>query len=445
VDSGTVAWLKSGMREGSVSPDVHARLLQRGFLTTRSEAEEQTVVRTALTRHIDHVARESTFTVILSYDCNFRCTYCSQRVVQLKGSKYLKEGMSDEVMDAAFSFMDEYGPKSSITLFGGEPFAPGNEHRVERFLEWVRRRGTPSTAVSNGYDWDTFKDLIKPDVIRQVQITVDGPPEVHNRRRIALGTKDSFWTIISNIRWALDSGIAITLRINCDRTNVEKLEQLTRILIEEGLHGHDRFAAYLAPVQGNGVMKNHEPLFNYGEMYGKLLDAPDAGGCQSCGNHSAGAGAGETPFNTDFLPSMRHELRDCLEGKQPGLSYNYVYCGAYTNLFTLDPHGRLYACWDYVDDPKHAVGAFHPQVEFRDEQLAVWRKRGEEVLMKQCLACPYVLLHGSGCQAEALRQTGNYWERDCQDYSVQFDLAMKAAMGALKVGGRRILPLTLVS
>lgn len=447
LDRATFMWLQSGMQHGSVSPETRRFLHERGYLTTRTVEQEHELIREILKRHIRLQSQQASFTAILSYDCNFRCTYCIQRIIQNKGNGYIKEGMSDEVMDSAFRFIESFGSEPTVTLYGGEPFGDGNQHRVERFLNWVHGQGIKVHAISNGYDWHLFDEQLVPDTIRSIQVTIDGPPEIHNRRRIALGERDSFWTIIKHVRWALERGIQISMRINCDRNNLPHLEGLTHLFTDEGLYDFPGlFSAYLSPVQGNWVMKDDKPLFSFGEMYQGLLEAHDpscGGGCHcDNGGGSCRSSEGVTSddgilFNTDYLPSARFELRRVLDGKQK-LPYKMTYCGAYSGMYVLDPFGKIYGCWDFADNPEHVMGTFHPSFELFQSEVDLWRKRTEEVLMKQCVSCPYVLLHGSGCQAEAYRRTGNFWERDCQDFDAEFDLAMRSAMGAVRIGSKSV-------
>ena len=132
-------------------------------------------------------------------------------------------------------------------------------------------------------------------------------------------------------------------------------------------------------------------------------------------------------------------MKSVLDGKQENLSPKISYCSAYTSLVILDPYGKIYPCWDFVDNEEHQIGTFHPEVNYYNKNLDLWRGRGREVLTKECLECPYVLLHGSGCQAEAHRRTGDYWQRDCEDFPFQFDLAVKAALGDLDIRNREVI------
>ncbi|MFO0760347.1 MAG: 4Fe-4S cluster-binding domain-containing protein [Byssovorax sp.] len=429
VDQASFAWIQRGLSGPPPSPEASTRLLQRGHITRRTPEEEKRAVVKAIESYHQRLraGRKVTATVILSYDCNFRCTYCTQRDVQLKGQEHLDQGMSDEVMDSAFRFFDAHAV-DDITLFGGEPFMPGNEHRVRRFASMVRERGHRISCVSNGSHWRDYEDVIVPEVVSHIQVTIDGPPEVHDRRRVGLETRETFHTILDNVGWALERGVHVSARINTDRSNVDDLALLTSMFVERKFYDH-AFNSYISPVQENGFA-GREPLFGYREMYERMLDAHT----RAC--HTPGPG--EVLFDRGFLPSLRHDILHALEHGE-ALPYRVSFCGAYTTMNVLDPFGRIFACWDFADDPDNVIGVFHPELRYEAPKLERWRGRDQSVLLKDCLSCRYVLLHGSGCQAESFRRTGSYEERDCQNFDFQFDLAVKSAVDALDVPHRAIV------
>jgi len=425
VDERAFTWVSSGLRSAMPDSATVERLAQRGYVTLKTRDEERRHVADLLRSQSAEKSKGASFTVILSYDCDFRCVYCTQRRLQQKGHAYLEHGMSDETMDAMFRFMESHGEPYDVTLFGGEPLMPGNEHRVRRFFDWVRRQKIRVECVSNGHNWREFEDVMTPELVAGVQVTLDGPPEVHDRRRVGLGRRETFWAIVDNVEWALRRGISVSARINVDRENVEALPRLTQIFQQRGFYDF-AFSANLAAVQGNLVMST-DKLFERGEMFHRVLDTH----ARACADTEPGAVA----FNCDYLPGLVRSVAECLAHGKP-LPYRTSYCGAYTNMYVLDPHGRLYACWDFADDADNAIGTFHPQVELFASKVERWRGRTEGMMLKDCLACRHVLLHGSGCQAEAFRRTGNYFERDCQQYPEEFELAVRFALGDNKIRGR---------
>jgi uncharacterized protein len=221
VSQRTVAWLHSGACSSELRPsDAEVKFLyDSGYLTTRDSDQEREVLGAVL-RNARSRQTARAYTIILSYDCSFRCGYCTQRDVQRRGTKYLSQQMSDEMMDAMFRYIEE-GPEWGVVLFGGEPFMEQNRSRVERLLEFTKSHDKTITAISNGYQWQHYTDLITPEYFENIQITLDGVPETHNRRRILAiaGEKGgSFWTIIENVKEALERGVQTSAGPTSTRT-----------------------------------------------------------------------------------------------------------------------------------------------------------------------------------------------------------------------------------
>jgi uncharacterized protein len=60
--------------------------------------------------------------------------------------------------------------------------------------------------VSNGYNLTPEKaDLLSKYNWQRFQVTVDGPPESHNKRRVLRNGGETFDRIIDNIRYVIDN------------------------------------------------------------------------------------------------------------------------------------------------------------------------------------------------------------------------------------------------
>lgn len=90
-----------------------------------------------------------------------------------------------------------------------------------------------SSIITNGYFIDEniaaeFNELH----IYGTQITIDGPPSIHNsRRKLRNSEEDTFSVIIKNIKILVNKDISVNIRINIDRTNIFSIEELIKILI----------------------------------------------------------------------------------------------------------------------------------------------------------------------------------------------------------------------
>ncbi len=71
--------------------------------------------------------------------------------------------------------------------------------------------------------------------VKTVQITIDGPKEIHDKRRPLINGKGSFDTIINNVKEVKDYFEHISIRINIDKTNEDKIIELLKYLKNERL------------------------------------------------------------------------------------------------------------------------------------------------------------------------------------------------------------------
>ncbi len=184
-------------------------------------------------------------TICPTVDCNFRCPYCYQH--------HLPSGMSDEVQQATLRFIDDHEPQIislAIAWFGGEPLLglPAIQNLSGQFIERFGRENYHASMITNGL-------LLTPEISTQlvdlgvdrVQVTIDGPRESHNQRRICVDQKPTFDRITENLRQA-DPRLGINIRVNVDQENLETLsggffDQLDSV----GLKG--RIGVYFAPVK----------------------------------------------------------------------------------------------------------------------------------------------------------------------------------------------------
>lgn len=118
------------------------------------------------------VRRKSPFQVTFSLTnrCNFRCEYCHiplQQRAELSTAEW--HGVIDEFADAGMG---------RASFMGGEPLLRKD---LPELVEHVQRRGVHASINTNGWLVPQYLDTVaKLDL---VCITLDGPPEVHDRQR----------------------------------------------------------------------------------------------------------------------------------------------------------------------------------------------------------------------------------------------------------------------
>ena len=234
--------------------DAEVRLLsERGYLTERSDEDELEMVAEVASVLHDEAAKRPSFLVPPTLDCNYRCTYCFERPVQnnlRKCGEHLSEElkrldirvshfaenvvMTPDTVDAMFKAIEtvrkEHGDTREtghIVLYGGEPLDSANEPVVRYIISEGQRRGFKFSAVTNGHDLEHFLDLFGPGGIEQVQISIDGPERIHDKRRISLGPEKSYRKVVANVdRLLARGGTLVQIRVHLDLSNIEYFEEL---------------------------------------------------------------------------------------------------------------------------------------------------------------------------------------------------------------------------
>lgn len=106
-----------------------------------------------------------------------------------------------------------------------------NKDVVNYLVKKGIEKGYKFKAVTNGYEVEHYTNLLGKDSIYKLQITIDGPKEIHNKRRIHYKGYNTFDKIIKNIELALKRGVQINIRMNSDNENIEQSLKL-RVCVE---------------------------------------------------------------------------------------------------------------------------------------------------------------------------------------------------------------------
>ena len=218
-------------RTPAASDDMEQQLLaslcENGYVISDDE-DEMEVVRQR--KHLG-MADENRLDVIVMPNmfCNFRCPYCYEQ--HRPGSL-----MSDETESRIIHFLDHTVPGFKVLLlswFGGEPLL--NYPRILSITEAAKRAcqrngvALITHLTTNGYllTEGVAKELIDCG-IQNYQITIDGPPAIHDRTRVLRSGGGTFATIFQNIHDLVraDSRVRVSLRVNFNHTNLDSIPEL---------------------------------------------------------------------------------------------------------------------------------------------------------------------------------------------------------------------------
>ncbi len=368
--------------------------VSKGYLI--EEAEEEKLYKLRYLDFLDE--RDSNEVQIFFapwYDCNFSCAYCYQ-----KGYSNKHQVLTEEVINAFFNYIDhEFSDrKKYITLFGGEPLLAGHgaRARIEQILVQASEREIAVAVVTNGYNLAAYLDVIAKGRVREIQVTLDGPAEVHNSRRMLKGGAPTFDQIVAGIDGALERGFPINLRMVVDRDNIETLPALASFAIEKRWTGNPLFKTQIGRnYELHQCQTDSGRLFDRAGLYEKLYEIvrehPDF-----LEFHRPAYSVSRFLFDNGELPVP---LFDSCPGCKTEWAFDYT--------------GKIYPCTALVGKEGEEVGSFFPTVTRRDGLIAEWESR-DVTSISGCDKCNLQLVCGGGCAAVAKNRTGILHSPDCR-------------------------------
>lgn len=374
-------------KEDMPCSDTTAKLLEeRGYITKKTQDEEYAYVeRMATALHRKDRILNACFTFLITYNCNFRCPYCFEKDAvhdQMRQKVFTKE-----MVDKAYEAILKIEPREqlrvkTIELYGGEPLLKENKEIVRYIVLRGKELGFRFSAVTNGYDLDAYVDLLSPDLIYNVQITIDGIKEFHNQRRIHYAGYPTFDTIVNNIGIALKKGVRVVVRVNTDKNNFNDLQLLTNFFDNLNYTDDILFKISSALLRDNGGISNDKlNYFSQKEFMEAHQKLKFRYGCQDYGVYKR--------IYTAIT-------------KQTPLYFRSAFCGAQVNGFVFDPFGKIYPCWEIVGKTNYQIGDYNKEnIVWNNSVLAKWREH-DILSLTSCRHCKYALLCGGGCAAHNL-------------------------------------------
>jgi uncharacterized protein len=266
--------------------------------------------------------------------CNFRCTYCYEDFALGRMAPGVVSGVK-ELLSARAAELDEL----TLAWFGGEPtlaldIVEDVQSHAQGLVRRFPRLRLSANMTTNGWKLtpDVFTRLLSIGV-DDYQISFDGPPEHHDRKRVRAGGKPSFdriWRHVVAMRDRSDR-FKIRLRLHVDHENLEAMFPFVDRC--RATFGDDpRFEMFLKPLSRYGGPNDADlSLLSGDEDWMRFADL------QAC---VAGARAPEIPRSSG----------------PPAVGHGEICYAARGNHFVVRSDGRLCKCTIILDDPRNQVG-----------------------------------------------------------------------------------------
>jgi uncharacterized protein len=324
--------------------------------------------------------------------CNLHCTYCYEP----DGAKYgpAPVRMEWDTARASVDFLFEKAGRNrevNIVFFGGEALL--NFKLMKQVVEYAENKGVVAGKKVD-FSITTNGTLLVDEIIDFLQrhlfgvtISIDGPKEIHDRRRFFLTNtgeqKGSYDQIMGRVKRLLERYTArpIVARVTVTKGAVEIVR------IYEHLNSLGFFEVGFSPVTA-------KPGLDYGLGAADLREV-------LAGFKELGATYVERALRSQYtgfsnLSTMMTDLH---------LGTNKMFpCGAGLGLLDVDGNGDVYLCHRFPGNEEHKYGSVKEGIEY--DRLTEFVNSVQVGNKPVCQTCWIRGICGGGCYHEALQEFG---------------------------------------
>ncbi len=377
------------IENNALSSSDKAALSKLGMIVDDPSEEKQTMLN--FLDNLNQKAHRLKLTVIPNLDCNFACTYCYEG--DMKGKLFMSERNAEYLLDFIKDKFTSGKKVFNMNFHGGEPLLSIDlvKSIAQAAKAFAESRGAAfnCSMITNGslLKRKTAEELAQLG-LKTVQITLDGPPEIHNKNRPFKSGQGSFDTIISNIKETWDI-VKIGINGNFEKHNYKKFTLLLDYLENTGLTPDKiniiRFGSVLKPQKGDTVKSPYEGSF-------------------------------DEPWISEAIAMLREEILkkgyNTLKIKPGSCVINY------NDSYVVNYDGVIYKCPAFVGKKDFAIGDVQTGVTDYTSiyKLNNWKN-------KDCVECVYLPLCYGGCRYSTLVRDGNIDGMECKkDF---FDISLE--------------------
>ncbi len=312
-------------------------------------------------------------------NCQLGCPYCYEDGICRNSN------MNQSVEEQLYPWVHDYIKSRKIkTLrlvwFGGEPLLRAKQiERITPLLADIANRlsvAFETQVVTNGVLLsDQLLKALSAHNLQRLQITLDGPQRVNDRRRFYKNSnRGTFTKIFQNIRMALSGGYIekVDLRMNIDRANRIYIPELIGFLAEQRLQNQLKLSI--------GIITGTIPR-------------------EECGG---GANNYFQTFGFSEEEAISAYLEIAAIAKASGfeildqLAFGPWCIARHPNAWMVGPNGEIYRCLSMVGRDDGILGHLPDVPSNRPNELETINR------MHDCLKkeCPLVPICGGGCLFE---------------------------------------------
>lgn len=401
--------------------DVLNSFLERGHMLTCSHQEELERLDILSKALQEERPNDPNIVIVPDMDCNYRCTYCYERCMQNQLHGFNKKELTNEDIDTIYEIIAQLdttnktnSKKRQITLYGGEPLNAKNFPQVDYMIRKGTELGYSFMAITNGHDLDCYLSLLGSGKIERIQVSIDGPKEIHDKRRIVKDGTSSFDKIWNNLNLVVaNTDAQITIRSQIDSSNVTSYLILLDLFKQEGWLDHFRLTINPTLVVNKEETSKLHDRNTINEL--KTILKPN---CEKY--HNIFIGCEEMNYEQDIFHSLLQDSH---------FKFKISHCGATTGMYIFQPDGMIHACFETLGLEYGTIGSYykeknHTKLNIKD---TIWFHR-LATSIPECRECPYCLICAGGCPNLAKTNLGDINKPYCNGFQKMYPTILAQAV-----------------
>jgi uncharacterized protein len=237
--------------------------------------------------------------------------------------------------------------------------------------------------VTNGTQLDSKRQqILKRNKIKYIQITLDGPPHIHNKRRFYPAYPDMCFDMILDNLKNIDEYFNVSIRINIDNNNSKYISELLSILVENQIWPRKNIDVYLKGTRyytENNVREGLSHL-EFENINRKIRE-------QKLKIFNE-ANMGKTARLKRVYPTIHKKLCALSLSK---------------NAWVIGSNGELFSCWNNVGNNKFVSGNIGELIEKNKVDKSYTLDYESFRIEMECLECQYLPICSVECPESYIR------------------------------------------
>lgn len=315
--------------------------------------------------------------------CNFKCFYCFESINTRKNEEIISIEVQNDIINfIAKSIRENHVKIIKITWYGGEPLMQSHiifsiQGKINEICKLYNVK-IDSNIVTNGI-------LLSPETcnmlyeygICKVQVTVDGPEHIHNKRRYYPENPTNNYNLILENILKSNENIQFNIRVNIDETNKNDIFDLIDDLIKRKIWPHKKNVFIYTAL----VSSSNKTNYDWSKKEFTVLQDRIRRYLVDQYNKITHTNKAKLNFNYPIF------------GGKTGCGYS-----VFRNTWVISYNGDVFRCWESVGQKELAVGTMKDLLKDFGHSIFEKVKLDNQIFERWgCFDCKFFPICGAGC------------------------------------------------